>query len=164
MRFFSYSDKPYDEMAAVERTAGLAAGSFWSPLILFKPPLSWSSSQDDEMAAVERTAGLAAGSFWLPSSMDRDTWSGASACMFSLVPKGFVSRVGAALENFPAQKRKKSFGSTYTKKNRSEKNVTKHHEAQFVHPQNRRFPLSTMVANIHLRSLFCNVNIAYSRL
>jgi hypothetical protein len=57
-------------------------------------------------------------------------------------------RVGAALENFPARKRKKnekSVGSTYAKKK-----PKKRHEAKFIHPQNRRFPLSTMMANIHL--------------
>jgi hypothetical protein len=44
-------------------------------------------------------------------------------------------------------KAKKSFGSTYTRKIEAKKNVTKHNSC---HPQNWRFPLSTMVANIYL--------------
>ena len=55
--------------------------------------------------------------------------------------------VGAALKNFPMQKRKKSFGSTYATKKEAKKNIKKHN---LCHPQNRGFPLSTMVANIHL--------------
>ena len=65
------------------------------------------------------------------------------SCVYRLVP---VSRsqnmtlrikadglgvVGAALENFPARKRKKSFGSTYAKKKIEAK---KRHEEQFVPP------------------------------
>jgi hypothetical protein len=70
------------------------------------------------------------------------------------------SIVGAALENFPAQKRKK-FWFHVSKKKRSQKNVTKNNRG---HPQNRRFPLWTMVANIHLWASFRNVNIASSQL
>ena len=62
---------------------------------------------------------------------------------------------------FSCMKVKKKFWFYVRKKNRSKKNVTKHNSC---HPQNRRFPLSTMVANIHLRSLFCDVNIPSSRL
>jgi hypothetical protein len=40
------------------------------------------------------------------------------------------SLLGAALENFPARKRKKSFGSTYAKKIEAKKTS----EAQFVPP------------------------------
>jgi len=58
--------------------------------------------------------------------------------------------VGAALENFPACKRKKKFRFHVRKKNTSQKNVTNHEAQLFVHPRNRRFPLSTMVADIHL--------------
>jgi hypothetical protein len=47
--------------------------------------------------------------------------------------------LGAALENFPARKRKKVLVR--------HKNVTKHNSC---HPQNWQFPLSTMVANIYL--------------
>ena len=47
------------------------------------------------------------------------------------------------------------------KKNRSQENITKNNSC---HPQNWRFPLSTMVANIHLWSLFCDVNITSSQL
>ena len=73
---------------------------------------------------------------------------------------------------FSRPKVKKRFGSTYARKQIEAKKTSrstneapwKHNSSQFVHPQNQRFPLSTMVANIHLRSSFRDVNIAYSRL
>ncbi len=69
-------------------------------------------------------------------------------------------KIGAALENFPTQKRKKVLVPR-TQEKRSKKNVTKNNRG---HPQNRRFPLLTMVANIHLWTLFSDVNIMSSRL
>jgi len=69
--------------------------------------------------------------------------------------------VGAARENIPTWKQKKTCWFHVCKKNRSQNNITKKNSR---HPQNRWFPLSTMVANIHLGSLLCDVNIASSRL
>jgi hypothetical protein len=62
---------------------------------------------------------------------------------------------------FSRMKAKKKLWFHVRKKNRSQKNVTKNNSC---HPQNRQFPLSTMMANIHLGSLFRDVNIASSRL
>ena len=57
-------------------------------------------------------------------------------------------------------KAKKGFGSTYARKIEAKKC----HEAQFVPPPKLAISLSTMVANIHLGSLFHDVNIMSSRL
>jgi hypothetical protein len=84
-----------------------------------------------------------------------------SWALLLLRAKAAVSRLGAALENFPMRKRKKKFWFHVRKKKRSQKNVAKNNRG---HPQNRQCPLLTMVANIHLWALFCDVNIASSRL
>ena len=60
----------------------------------------------------------------------------------------------------PSESKKKGLVPR-TQEKRSQKNVTKNNSC---HPQNRRFPLSTMVANIHLGSVIRDFNIASSRL
>jgi hypothetical protein len=61
---------------------------------------------------------------------------------------------------FSRTKAKKKCWFHVRKKKRSQKNVTKNNRG---HPQNRRFPLLTMVANIHLWALLHDVNITSSR-
>ena len=54
------------------------------------------------------------------------------ACMCCILSQPVQPRVGAALENSPARKQKKSFGSTYTRARKKE--ATQSHEEQFVPP------------------------------
>ncbi len=62
---------------------------------------------------------------------------------------------------FSQAKAKKKFWFHVRKKKRSQKKLAKNNHG---HPQNWQFPLLTTVANIHLWALFCDVNIASSRL
>jgi hypothetical protein len=59
---------------------------------------------------------------------------------------------------FPHESEKK----VLVPRTQEKKKQKKRHKEQFVPPQNRRFPLSTMVTNIHLWALFRDVIIASS--
>jgi hypothetical protein len=56
-------------------------------------------------------------------------------------------QVGAALEIFPMQKQKNSFGSTYARK-KTRKTSWLHTQNNLCHPHNRQSQLSTMEADI----------------
>ena len=67
-------------------------------------------------------------------AFDEVAWPHVHRTLNEEVPRLFQVWVGAALENFPACKRKKKFWFHVRKKNRSQKNVTKNNSC---HPQNR---------------------------
>jgi hypothetical protein len=70
------------------------------------------------------------------------------------------TRLGAALENFPAQKREKKFWFHVHNKNRSQKNVTKHIRAT---PEIGDFHFRILSINQPLQYYYCRITRACSR-